>query len=81
MLAQQFRELIKTGPHTRFVPINAEVADQAAHLRARYNLRLPDALQVATAVYAGCDAFLTNDTQLQRVQDLRVNVLEEILLN
>lgn len=80
-LTQQFTSLIKTGPHTRFVTINAEIADQAARLRARYNLRLPDALQVATAVYAGCDAFLTNDTQLQRVQELRVIVLEEISLS
>jgi len=63
------------------VPINAEIADQSARFRASYNLRLPDALQVATAVYAGCDAFLTNDTQLQRVQELRVIVLEEISLS
>lgn len=56
------------------------IANQAARLRASYNLRLPDALQVATAVYAGCDAFLTNDRQLQRVQELQVIVLEEISL-
>jgi predicted nucleic acid-binding protein len=49
-------------------------------LRAHYNLRTPDALQVATALEFGCQAFLTNDEQLQRVTDLRVLVLKELSL-
>ncbi|MBD2354935.1 hypothetical protein H6G41_09915 [Tolypothrix sp. FACHB-123] len=40
-----------------------------------YGLKLLDALQVATALVAGCDAFLTNDVALQRVTELRILVL------
>ncbi len=61
-----------------FVPIEATIASQAAALRARYNLSLPDALQCAAALRAGCDAFLTNDIALKRVTELDVLVLDEM---
>jgi predicted nucleic acid-binding protein len=37
------------------------VSQKAADIRVRYGLKLPDALQIASALVAGCDAFLTND--------------------
>jgi len=61
-----------------FVSIEATIASQAAELRARYNLGLPDALQCAVALEVGCDAFLTNDIALKRVIELNVVVLEEM---
>lgn len=43
-------------------------ADPAAELPADYPaLRLPDALHVATAVQAGCDALVTADRRLTSV--------------
>ncbi len=62
-----------------FVPIEATIATQAAELRARHNLSLPDALQCAAALHAGCDAFLTNDVTLKRVTELDVVVLDDML--
>jgi predicted nucleic acid-binding protein len=41
-------------------------------------LRLPDALQIAVALEAGCEAFLTNDLTLKRVVELRVLVLDDL---
>ncbi|MFN6487701.1 MULTISPECIES: PIN domain-containing protein [unclassified Nostoc] len=61
-----------------FVEINANVAREAARIRVRYNLQLPDALQVAAAIIAGCETFLTNDTALKRVIELRLLVLGEL---
>ncbi|WP_013324755.1 type II toxin-antitoxin system VapC family toxin [Gloeothece verrucosa] len=61
-----------------FVDINAAIAREAARLRVRYNLQLPDALQVAAALMAGCEAFLTNDAALKRVTELRVLVVSEL---
>lgn len=54
------------------------IAERAAELRARYNLRTPDALQIATALHARCEAFLTNDKRLQRVTELAILVLEDL---
>jgi predicted nucleic acid-binding protein len=56
----------------------APVSQKAALIRVRYGLKLPDALQVATALVAGCDAFLTNDVVLQRVTELRILVLSAL---
>ncbi|MHC5612981.1 MAG: type II toxin-antitoxin system VapC family toxin [Nostoc sp.] len=63
-----------------FVEINANIAREAARIRVRYNLQLPDALQVAAAIIAGCEIFLTNDTALKRVIELRILVVSELLV-
>jgi predicted nucleic acid-binding protein len=75
---QDFVELIVLGTNVDFVAIDHATAVEAARLRAAYNLTLPDALQVATAISAGCEAFLTNDTALQRVAELRVIVVSQL---
>lgn len=61
-----------------FVEINPVIAREAARVRIRYNLQLPDALQVATALNANCDAFLTNDDALKRVTELKVLVVGDL---
>ncbi len=80
-LQRDFEDLIVYGQNTVFVPLDHGSARQAAELRARYNITLPDALQIAVALSAGCEAFLTNDGLLQRVKELRVLVLDELELD
>lgn len=58
--------------------IDPKIGQQAASLRVRYGLKLPDALQIATAIASNCQAFLTNDAQLQRVTELRVLLVSEL---
>ena len=53
-------------------------ADNAADLRARYNLKMADALQISCAMTAGCDAFLTGDKDLRRVAEIHVLVLDDL---
>lgn len=72
---QDFIDLLTNTDAISFVPITVSVSQKAAKIRVRYGLKLPDALQVATALVAGCDAFLTNDAALQRVTELRILVL------
>lgn len=76
-LVQRFRQVITAGVHTRYVGVDAIVED-AAQLRARYRLTLTDALQVAAAIAAGCQGFLTNDITLKRISELTVIVLEDL---
>lgn len=75
---QQFADLIVQGRNTIFVPVDQHIGQQAAELRARYGLGLPDALQIACALGAGCEAFLTNDLALRRVTELRVLALDDL---
>lgn len=73
-----YRDVLMGNPNFSALPVDAAVAERAAGLRARHNLKTPDALQVATALAARCEAFLTNDRGLKRVSELRVLVLGEL---
>ena len=76
-LLQAFEDLIVNGDNTVFVVIDDETARRAAELRAKYNLTLTDTIQLATALTADCDSFLTNDMALKRVAELNVIVLDD----
>lgn len=65
-------------PGVSWVALDLAVADRAASLRGQYRLRTPDAIQLASALEAGADAFLTNDQQLSRVTEMPVLLIDEI---
>lgn len=75
---QLFMDLIVRGRGVTFVSLGETIALQAAHLRARHNISLADACQVATAIAAGCDVLLTNDANLKRVKELAILVVGEL---
>jgi len=78
-LARRFRDLLLHTNGVSLVPVDAVLAEQAADLRARYGLRTPDALHIATAPCAGCDHILTNDPAWKRVTEIDVLILDEVL--
>ncbi|MCU0756539.1 MAG: type II toxin-antitoxin system VapC family toxin [Xanthomonadales bacterium] len=58
------------------LPMDESVYLAAAQLRARFNLRTPDALHLACAQVHGCDALWTNDDRLVAASHgLAVNIL------
>jgi predicted nucleic acid-binding protein len=71
-LVDDYQDLLLNSRNFMLIPISATIAERAADLRARYNLRTPDALQIAAALAVGCAAFLTNDSTLKRVNELRI---------
>lgn len=79
-LVQEYEDILHNSVGFEVVPLTAKIARKAADLRAKYNLKTPDAIQVATCIEAGCDAFLTNDLGIKRVQELRVLILDELEL-
>lgn len=79
-LQQRYRDLLINSENFHIIAIDAEIAERAADLRARYNLRTPDSLQIAAALSAHCEAFLTNDRGLSRVTELKVLVLDDLEL-
>lgn len=80
-LAQQYRDVLLHSREFHLLPVTARMAETAAALRARYNLRTPDALHVATAIEARCEAFLTNDAGIKRVTAITVLLLDELELD
>ena len=76
-LEKEYRNLLQNSRNFELIPIDADIADRAAELRSRHNLRTPDALQIAATLSVGCEAFLTNDKQLMRVDEIHVIVLDD----
>jgi predicted nucleic acid-binding protein len=58
------------------VELGHSVLRAAAQLRARFQVRTPDALQLASALATGCSAFVTNDRRLPDLPGLRVIALD-----
>jgi predicted nucleic acid-binding protein len=56
----------------RVVDVSAPIAALAAQLRARYRLKLPDALQLATALDMGAVALVTHDRDFSQVSGLDI---------
>ncbi|MCK6567500.1 MAG: VapC toxin family PIN domain ribonuclease [Chloroflexi bacterium] len=77
-VAQIFSDLMVNNPSVLFLPIDEIAADKAADLRARYNISLTDALQIAVAIQSQCGAFVTNDLDLKRVSEIPIIVLSEV---
>lgn len=64
--AAAVRTALESLPGVQFVAPSADIAQQAARIRAEGGFRLPDAIHVATAAVSGAEAFLTNDSRLER---------------
>lgn len=79
-LQHAYRDLLLRSSNFYTLPITARVAEKAAGLRAKYRLRLPDAMQIAFAIDAGCQAILCNDRLMGRVKELTILVLDDLEL-
>lgn len=55
--------------------ITAGVCERAALIRARFNFKPLDSLQLAAAVVHGADSFLTSDTRLGTFTSIMVEIL------
>jgi predicted nucleic acid-binding protein len=78
--ARQYEALLVNFPHLQMLDLNRDMARRAAQLRAEFNLRPADALQEAACLEKGCQAWVTNDRMLKRLQSLlEVIVLDDYL--
>lgn len=68
-LARRYRAVLESW---RVVALDAGLADDAARMRARTNLKLADAVQAASALAINADALVTHDRDFARVKRLRV---------
>jgi predicted nucleic acid-binding protein len=57
-IEQAYRDVLLQSRHFTLMHIGTAIAEQAAALRAHYTLRIPDTLQIATVLHAGCQGFL-----------------------
>ena len=74
-VSQQYRTILTQAQGINMLAITPDIAETAARLRADFNLRTPDAIQVAAALKAGATTFITNDRGLVRLPDMRMVLL------
>ena len=77
-LANQYRQILLHARHVTTLPVSDAIAEEAAEIRARYGLRIPDAIQLATAIRSGASSFLTNDARLANFPRVRILVLDQL---
>lgn len=54
------------------IPVSPSIAVLAAQLRAQYRLKLPDAIQLASALDVGAAAFVTHDRDFSQVTGVAI---------
>jgi predicted nucleic acid-binding protein len=59
------------------VDVSAAVLEHATELRARYSVRSPDAIHLASALSERADVFVTGDRQLRRCAEIKVELVNE----
>ncbi len=75
---KMLEHVLVKNPEISIVPVTISIALEASKIRANYNIRTPDAIQIATAKkYA--DFFITNDKKLERYPHLKIKVLDSLI--
>lgn len=68
-LARRYRAALEAW---MVVDFTSDIAESAARLRGRYGLKLPDAIQLASALAINADALVTHDRDFASVTGIRV---------
>jgi predicted nucleic acid-binding protein len=75
-IADHYEILLDHFPHLIFAPIMRDVLTLAAVLRAKYTLKTPDAILLATGIRHGATLAVSNDQQWQRVAEITTKQLK-----
>lgn len=79
-LAKTYREILTNSDAITMLDMDSDIALSAAKIRAKYNFKTPDAIQIASALSCACAYFLTNDKKLD-TPEIPIIYLEQITSN
>lgn len=77
-LAERYETLLASSRRLRLVELDRPLMRAAAGVRAATGARPPDAVQIATALTAGCTALLTDGRPLPELPGLRILQLRRL---
>ncbi|OGC03785.1 hypothetical protein A2276_08025 [candidate division WOR-1 bacterium RIFOXYA12_FULL_43_27] len=75
-LADEYKNILNSFPNLTVLEINQYLATLAAGVRAKYKIKLPDALQIAGGLVSNADLFITNDKKLKKITEIKVLSLD-----
>lgn len=70
-----FEKFIKTFPNSKICDFDFDTAKLSAKIRAQSGLKTPDAILLATAITSSSDIFITNDLNLKKFSDNKLEIL------
>jgi hypothetical protein len=76
-LANRYQAYFISAANWSVWEVSRDVVETAAALRAKYRLKMMDALHLASAVVNGAAFFLGNDDGLRKVTEVQVLVLKD----
>ena len=76
---KNIEESFKTIPDLTIRDIDHDLALEAARIRRKYKMRLPDSIQLAAALDSKAQAFITNDERIKGFRELPIVLLSEIV--
>jgi predicted nucleic acid-binding protein len=77
-LVEQYRAYFTNSSRVRLLPVDQSIAEQAIALRAKYQLKTPDAIQLGTAIASQTNYVVTNDRQWKQLTNQTALTVEEI---
>jgi len=77
-LVRKYRDYLFNSDNISLFPLDITIADHVVRLRAQYQFKTPDAIQLGTAVACGADYVITNDRAWQQCEELTVVLVEEL---
>ena len=77
ILFEQTKIRLRQTPNLEIIAVDGAISEMAAIIKYKYSIALPDAIQVATAVASGQEAFVTNDRSLQKIKEIEVIILDD----
>jgi len=81
-LANKYKDILLASEEISILELNNDIAELTAKLKSKYSfLKTPDAIQIATSIYTNADLFLSNDKKLQGISEIKVVVLDQLLIN
>ena len=72
ILAKRYRESLTRAQGWLTVPLSIDIAARAARIRAGYRLKLPDAIQLATALETDSYALVTYDRDFKSIDEIPI---------
>lgn len=80
-LVRKWYDFLYATDNLETIDVFPDIAEEAARLRAAHsnnNIKTPDAIQLATALYTNADFFLTNDRKLASIPGINALMLDDI---
>ena len=65
-------------PNLEIVDVDHVIGIEAAKIRREYGFRLPDSIQLATALLHKAQALITNDKRLKKFRQLKIILLNQV---